>query len=61
MIDEIIYKIISNLMRFNNIYTVFNSYTSQRLVFEGKNEPFLHKNASNLAHEFLYHNFNKKI
>ena len=29
--------------------------------FEGKNEPFLVENASNLTHEFLYDNFNKKI
>ena len=39
----------------------FNTFAFQRLVFEGKNEPFLLENASNLNHEFLYDNFNKKI
>ena len=28
--------------------------------FWGKKEPFLFENASNLTHEFLYDNFNKK-
>ena len=31
------------------------------IVFEGKNEPFILENASNLTHKFLYDNFNKKI
>ena len=34
---------------------------SERLVFDGKNEPFLLENTSTLAHEFLHDNFNKKI
>ena len=34
---------------------------SQRFVFEGKTEPFLLENASNLTHEFLYDNLKKKI
>ena len=34
---------------------------SRRLVFQGNNESFLLKNASNLTHEFVYDNFNKKI
>ena len=39
----------------------FNTVASQRLVFEEKCEPFLLENTSNLIHEFLYDNFNKKI
>ena len=39
----------------------FNTFASQGLVFEEKNEPFLIENASYLTHEFLYDNFNKKI
>ena len=31
------------------------------LFLRGKNEPFLHENALNLTHDFLYDNFNKKI
>ena len=41
--------------------TNFNTFASQRPVFEGKNEPFLLENASNLTHEISYDNFNKKI
>ena len=40
---------------------IFNTFASQRLVFEQNNEPFLLENASNLTNEFLYDNFNKKI
>ena len=32
--------------------TIINTFTSQRLVFEGKNETFLLENASNLTHKF---------
>ena len=39
----------------------FNTFPSQRLVFEGKNEPFLLENASNLTHEFLFDNLLIKI
>ena len=39
----------------------FNTFVSQRLVFEEKYELFLLENASNLTHEFLYDNFSKKI
>ena len=39
----------------------FNTFASQRLVIEEKNEPFLHENASNLTHECFYENFNKQI
>ena len=38
-----------------------NTFTSQRLVSEEKNEPFLLENASNMTHKLLYDNFNKKI
>ena len=31
----------------------------QCIVFEERNEPFLLENALNLAHRFLYDNFNK--
>ena len=34
-----------------------NTFASYRLVFEGKNVPFLFKNASNLTHEIFYDNF----
>ena len=37
-----------------------NPFASQRLVFKGKIKLFLFENASNLPHEFLYDNFNKK-
>ena len=40
---------------------MFNTFASQRLVFEEENEPFLIKIALNLTHEFLYDNFNNKI
>ena len=43
------------------VFTNFNTFASQRLVFEEKNLPFLLENSSNLTHEFLYDNFNKKI
>ena len=39
---------------------LFNTFASQRLVFWGKNEPFILENALNLSHEFLYDHFNKK-
>ena len=43
------------------IKLIINTYFSPP-VFEGKiNEPFCLENASNLTHEFLYDNFNKKI
>ena len=38
-----------------------NTFASQPLVFEEKNEPFILENASNLTHKFLYDNFSKKI
>ena len=38
-----------------------NTFTSQRLVSEEKNEPFLLENASNLTHEFLYNNLTRYI
>ena len=38
-----------------------NTFTSQSLIFEEKNEPFHLEKASNLTHEFLYDNLNKKI
>ena len=41
--------------------SLFNTFASQRLVFEEKNEPFLYENASSLTHDFLYDNFNNKI
>ena len=40
---------------------LLNTFASQRFVFEGKNEVFLLENTSNLTHEFLYDNFNKKM
>ena len=40
---------------------VNNTFASQLLVFERKNEQFFLENASNLTQEFLYDNFNKKI
>ena len=36
-----------------------NTFASERLVFEEKNEPFLLKKTSNLTHELLYDNFSK--
>ena len=33
-----------------------NTFASQRLLFEDKNEQFLLENASNLTHDFLYDN-----
>ena len=44
---------------FNNAI-VINTFASQPLVFEGKNELSILENVSNLTHEFLYDNFNKK-
>ena len=41
-------------------YLPLSLLSAQRFVFEEKNEPFLFENASNLTHEFLYDNFNKK-
>ena len=38
-----------------------NTSASQRLVFEEKNKLFLLENTSNLTHELLYDNFNKKF
>ena len=38
-----------------------NTFASQSLIFDGKNESFLLENASNLTYEGLYDNFNKKI
>ena len=38
-----------------------NTFASQRFILEGKNEPFLLENASNLTHEFLQENFVVKI
>ena len=32
---------------------MFNTFASQRLGFEGKNEPFILENVSNLTHEFF--------
>ena len=40
--------------------STFNTFTFQRHVFEEKNELFLLESASNLTHEFLYDNFNRK-
>ena len=40
---------------------MFNTFASQSLIFQEKNEPFLLKTASNLTDEFLYENLNKKI
>ena len=37
-----------------------NTFASKRLVFEGKNESFRFENASNLTHDLLYNNLNKK-
>ena len=42
-------------------YNYINTFASQSLVFEGKTRQFFLENASNLTHEFLYDNFNKKI
>ena len=43
------------------IFYLVNTFDSQCLSFEGKNELFPLENSSNLKHEFLYDNFNKKI
>ena len=40
---------------------MINTFASQSNVFEEKKEPFLFENVSNLTHEFLYDNFNKKL
>ena len=40
---------------------IINTFASQRLVFEEKNELFLFENASNLIHEFFHDDFNNKI
>ena len=45
---------------FRTLFLYFNTFASERLIFDGKIEPFLLENASNLTHEFLYDNFNKK-
>ena len=37
-----------------------NTFASERLYLKKNNEPFSLKNSSNLTHEFLYDNFNKK-
>ena len=42
-------------------YIIQNTFASQRLVLEEKNEPFLLENALNLTQKFLNDNFNKKI
>ena len=42
-------------------FSYINTFAFERLVFEENNEPFLLENASNLTHECLYDNFNKKI
>ena len=39
----------------------FNTFAFQQLVFEGKNEPCLFKNALSLTLEFLYDNLKKLI
>ena len=38
-----------------------NTFASQCLVFEEKNEPYLLENAPNLTNKFLHDNFNKNI
>ena len=43
------------------MYNFAITFAFQRLVFEEKNEPFILENASNLTHEILYDNFNKKM
>ena len=45
----------------NSYYkNIINTFASQYFAFEENNEPFLLENASNLTHEFLQDNFNKK-
>ena len=46
---------------FCNIIDFINSFASHDLGFEEKSESFLVEKASNLTHEFLYDNFNKKM
>ena len=40
-------------LKLKNKYLI-NTFASQRLVFEGINEPFFLENASNLTHKFLH-------
>ena len=51
----------SNIMELLVNRQFVNTFASQYLIFQGKNEIFLHENAKNLTHKFLYDNFNKKI
>ena len=46
---------------YKQYFRIFNTFASYRLVFEEKNEPFFHENASNLTDEFLYDNLKRKI
>ena len=35
----------------SSVFIPFNTFASQRLIFEGKNEPFIFENGSNLTHD----------
>ena len=54
-------EIKQNEIRRSEAKVLVNTFAPQCLIFEEKNEPFFIKKASNLTHEFLYDNFNKKI
>ena len=49
-------------MCYNFLYFTFNTFASQRLLFEEKKkEQLLTENASNLPHDFLHDNFNNRV
>ena len=57
----LIYFIYFKLKTCKLLYLIINTFASQRLVFEEKNEPFFLENTSNLTYEFLNEDFNKEI
>ena len=62
-IDKFYHFSLSNKYNIKNIKThfVIDTFASELLQFEEKNEPFCLENTSKLTHEFLYDIFNKKI
>ena len=56
-----LYSFFTLQSKYNFAHLTINTLASQCLVFEKENKPFFFENASNLTHEFLYDNFNKKI